>query len=230
MTGEEVVGPAGPKLVRLLYFVGAGCNDLLPLLLPYASTIDQFSFAWRRSTSGEIFNGIPFNYRRSRPMRYRKQLNDNQSPRVLGFHQSSDNFTAAITYYHKHCKGFHIADKGACYRSRSSYQEKFGDLEDSNLYRAILFLTFRKEMNKGAKKLIKDLKQIDNKIASLPLLDQQLEDDHHVTAVIRVPKAVSSISVSVYNSLQLFFSPQILKPRVGPNCWTKVEWRVKNRR
>ncbi|KAG5535153.1 hypothetical protein RHGRI_023060 [Rhododendron griersonianum] len=42
MTGEEVVGPAGPKLVRLLYFVGAGCNDLLPLLLPYASTIDQF--------------------------------------------------------------------------------------------------------------------------------------------------------------------------------------------
>ncbi|KAI8552434.1 hypothetical protein RHMOL_Rhmol06G0266400 [Rhododendron molle] len=44
MTGEEVVGPAGPKLVRMLYFVGAGCNDLLlplPLLLPYASTIYQ---------------------------------------------------------------------------------------------------------------------------------------------------------------------------------------------
>ncbi|KAG5546101.1 hypothetical protein RHGRI_018318 [Rhododendron griersonianum] len=86
MTGEEVVGPAGPKLVRLLYFVGTGCNDLL---LPYASTIDQFSYARRRSISTEIFNGSPFNYRRSRPMRYRKQSNDNQSPRVLGFHQSS---------------------------------------------------------------------------------------------------------------------------------------------
>ncbi|KAG5546491.1 hypothetical protein RHGRI_018619 [Rhododendron griersonianum] len=41
MTGEEVGGRAGPKLVRLLYFAGAGCNDLL-LLLPYASTVDQF--------------------------------------------------------------------------------------------------------------------------------------------------------------------------------------------
>ncbi|KAF7135323.1 hypothetical protein RHSIM_Rhsim08G0243300 [Rhododendron simsii] len=98
MTRDEVVGPAGPKLVRLLYFVGAGCNDLLLL---YASTIDQFTYARRRSTSGEIFNGSPFNYLRSRQMRYRKQSNNNQSPRVLGFHQSSDNFTAAITYYHK---------------------------------------------------------------------------------------------------------------------------------
>ncbi|XP_058203752.1 uncharacterized protein LOC131318004 isoform X2 [Rhododendron vialii] len=34
-------------------------------------------------------------------MRYRKESNDNQSPRVLGFHQSSDNFTATIIYYHK---------------------------------------------------------------------------------------------------------------------------------
>lgn len=28
MNGEEVAGPAGPKLVRLLYFFGAGCNLL----------------------------------------------------------------------------------------------------------------------------------------------------------------------------------------------------------
>ena len=26
MTGEEISGPAGPKVLRLLSFVGAGCN------------------------------------------------------------------------------------------------------------------------------------------------------------------------------------------------------------
>ncbi|XP_058192248.1 uncharacterized protein LOC131309664 [Rhododendron vialii] len=75
-------------------------------------------------------------------------------------------------------------------------------------------------MNKGAKKLIKDVKLIDDKIASLPLLDQQLEDDHHVTAVIRVLKEVSSISVFVYNSLLLFFSPRISKPK--SKSWSKL--------
>ncbi|XP_058185163.1 uncharacterized protein LOC131302510 [Rhododendron vialii] len=82
------------------------------------------------------------------------------------------------------------------------------------------YFSFRKEMNKGAKKLIKDVKQIDNKISSLPLLDQQLEDDHHVTAGIRVLKEVSSISVSIYNSLLLFFSPRISKPK--SKSWSKL--------
>ncbi|CAL2253849.1 unnamed protein product [Prunus armeniaca] len=26
MSGEELAGPPAPKLLRLLYFVGAGCN------------------------------------------------------------------------------------------------------------------------------------------------------------------------------------------------------------
>lgn len=30
MTGEEAAGPAGPKLLRLLYFAGAGCNFPFP--------------------------------------------------------------------------------------------------------------------------------------------------------------------------------------------------------
>ncbi|KAG5530106.1 hypothetical protein RHGRI_030467 [Rhododendron griersonianum] len=82
------------------------------------------------------------------------------------------------------------------------------------------YFSFRKEMNKGVKKLIKDVKQIDSKISSLPLLDQQLEDDHHVTAVIRVQKEVSWISMSVYNSLLLFFSPRISKPK--SKNWSKL--------
>ena len=29
MSGEEAAGPPGPKALRLLYFVGAGCNQFL---------------------------------------------------------------------------------------------------------------------------------------------------------------------------------------------------------
>ncbi|KAE9450250.1 hypothetical protein C3L33_17845, partial [Rhododendron williamsianum] len=84
----------------------------------------------------------------------------------------------------EHCKGFHIADKGA--DLESAIRRKKGDSRIQ--ISTAKYVSFRKEMNKGAKKLIKDVKQIDNKIASLPLLDQ-LEDDHHVTTVIRVPLA-----------------------------------------
>lgn len=92
--------------------------------------------------------------------------------------------------------------------------------EDSRIQISVAkYFSFRKEMNKIAKKLIKNLKQIDSKIASLPMLDQ-LDQDHKVTAVIRVLKEVSSISVSFYNSLLSFFSPRISKPK--SKSWSKL--------
>ncbi|KAH7850479.1 hypothetical protein Vadar_033644 [Vaccinium darrowii] len=81
------------------------------------------------------------------------------------------------------------------------------------------YFRLRKDIKKGAKKLRTNVKQIDNKIASLPLLDQ-LDNDHHVAAVIRVLKEVSSISVSVYNSLLLFFSMPISQPK--SKSWSKL--------
>ncbi|KAE9450253.1 hypothetical protein C3L33_17844, partial [Rhododendron williamsianum] len=122
----------------------------------------------------------------------------------------------------EHCKGFHIADKGA--DLESAIRRKKGDSRIQ--ISTAKYVSFRKEMNKGAKKLIKDVKQIDNKIASLPLLDQ-LEDDHHVTTVIRVPLASPFIIPSSCSFPRGFRSRS---PRVGPNCWTKAEWRVKSRR
>lgn len=81
------------------------------------------------------------------------------------------------------------------------------------------YFHLRKDIKKGAKKLRTNVKQIDNKIASLPLLDQ-LNNDHHVTAVIRVLKEVSSISVSIYNSLLLFFTVPISQPK--SKSWSKL--------
>ncbi|XP_068344018.1 uncharacterized protein [Pyrus communis] len=59
------------------------------------------------------------------------------------------------------------------------------------------YTCFRKKMNKDAKKLITSLKQVDNKIATSPLLEQ----DHHLTAVIRVLREVRVKNMSIFQSL-----------------------------
>lgn len=110
----------------------------------------------------------------------------------------------------------------------SQIKEQVKDLEsairrkkgDSRIQISIAkYFRLRKDIKKGAKKLRTNVKQIDNKIASLPLLDQ-LDNDHHVTSVIRVLKEVSFISVSVYNSLLLFFSVPIFQPK--SKSWSKL--------
>jgi hypothetical protein len=43
MTGEEFSGPPGPKLMRLVYFVGAGGNPISNLSLLFVRKLDQIS-------------------------------------------------------------------------------------------------------------------------------------------------------------------------------------------
>ncbi|KAG6775626.1 hypothetical protein POTOM_019104 [Populus tomentosa] len=64
------------------------------------------------------------------------------------------------------------------------------------------FTCFRKKMKKDAKKLIASLKQMDNRLGASSLLDQ----DQHLSAVIRVVREVNVISCSIFQSLLLFMS------------------------
>ncbi|XP_011022216.1 PREDICTED: uncharacterized protein LOC105124057 [Populus euphratica] len=64
------------------------------------------------------------------------------------------------------------------------------------------FNCFRKKMKKDAKKLIASLKQMDNKLGASSLLDQ----DQHLSAVIRVIREVNVINCSIFQSLLLFMS------------------------
>lgn len=87
MIGEEG-GPAGPKVLRLLYFVGAGCQYFLFLFLSQflqhrifnsnPPLIYQLS-ARQRSTSGEISSGNQFS---STPVSCLKSLLIISGPRV----------------------------------------------------------------------------------------------------------------------------------------------------
>ncbi|XWS42209.1 hypothetical protein CRYUN_Cryun17cG0148500 [Craigia yunnanensis] len=71
---------------------------------------------------------------------------------------------------------------------------------DSSIENNILnYSRFRKEMKKQGKKLITELKQMDNKFGASPLLDQ----DHHFSAVIRVLREVNVMNTSIFQS---FFS------------------------
>jgi hypothetical protein len=64
------------------------------------------------------------------------------------------------------------------------------------------FTCFRKKMKKDAKKLIASLKQMDNKLGASSLLDQ----DQHLSAVIRVIREVNVINCSIFQSLLMFLS------------------------
>ncbi|KAM1062498.1 hypothetical protein ACFX2I_026818 [Malus domestica] len=72
----------------------------------------------------------------------------------------------------------------------------------------------RNKMNKDAKKLITSLKQVDNKITTSPLLEQ----DHHLTAVIRVLREVCVKNMSIFQSLLVFLAVPVSKS----NKWSLV--------
>ncbi|KAL3591858.1 hypothetical protein D5086_010498 [Populus alba] len=64
------------------------------------------------------------------------------------------------------------------------------------------FNCFRKKMKKDTKKLIASLKQMDSKLEASSLLDQ----DQHLSAVIRVIREVNVINCSIFQSLLVFLS------------------------
>ncbi|XP_018498604.2 uncharacterized protein LOC108865734 [Pyrus x bretschneideri] len=78
------------------------------------------------------------------------------------------------------------------------------------------YTCFRKKMKKDAKKLITSLKQVDNKIEASQLLEQ----DHHLTAVIRVLREVCVENMSIFQSLLVFLAVPVSKPKA--NKWSLV--------
>lgn len=82
---------------------------------------------------------------------------------------------------------------------------------DSSIENTIASYTcFRKKMNKDAKKFIATLKQMDNKLVGVsPLVDQ----NHHLSAVIRVLREVNAVTSSIFQSLLLFLSASGTRPK-----------------
>lgn len=82
---------------------------------------------------------------------------------------------------------------------------------DSSIENTVASYTcFRKKMNKDAKKFIATLKQMDNKLLGVsPLVDQ----NHHLSAVIRVLREVNAVTSSIFQSLLLFLSASGSKPK-----------------
>lgn len=72
------------------------------------------------------------------------------------------------------------------------------------------YTCFRRKMNKDAKKFIATLKQMENKLLGVsPLVDQ----NHHLSAVIRVLREVNAVTSSIFQSLLLFLSASASKPK-----------------
>ncbi|GMI68242.1 hypothetical protein like AT4G35690 [Hibiscus trionum] len=72
---------------------------------------------------------------------------------------------------------------------------------DSSIEDDILrYISFRKEMKKLSKKLVGELKKMDDKLDASPCLDQ----GHHFSAVIRVLRQVNVMNASVFRSLFSF--------------------------
>lgn len=92
---------------------------------------------------------------------------------------------------------------------QSALRRKKGDLSTD-------FTAFRKAINKDSKKIIAALKQVDNKISGLEIFDQ----DQHLAAVIRSLKEVTAASIIVFQTVLLFLSTPILKPKATK--WLQV--------
>ena len=80
------------------------------------------------------------------------------------------------------------------------------------------YTLFKKKMKKDAKKLITALKQMENKWAAFPVLDL---DDQHLSAVIRVLREVCVMNVSIFQSLLLFLTVPLSKPKATTG-WSLV--------
>lgn len=72
------------------------------------------------------------------------------------------------------------------------------------------YTCFKKKLKKDVKKLITELRQMENKWGAIsPVLAQ----DHHFSAVIRVLREVCVMNVSVFQSLFLFLTVPLSKPK-----------------
>ncbi|XP_023890150.2 uncharacterized protein LOC112002228 [Quercus suber] len=72
------------------------------------------------------------------------------------------------------------------------------------------YTCFKKKLKKDVKKLITALKQMENKWGAIsPVLAQ----DHHLSAVIRVLREVCVMNISVFQSLLLFLTVPLSKPK-----------------
>lgn len=72
------------------------------------------------------------------------------------------------------------------------------------------YTCFKKKLKKDVKNLITALKQMENKWGAIsPVLAQ----DHHLSAVIRVLREVCVMNVSVFQSLLLFLTVPLSKPK-----------------
>lgn len=69
------------------------------------------------------------------------------------------------------------------------------------------FTSPTKKMKKDAKRLNVALKQMDNEIGGLRIL----ELNQHVSTVIRIPKEVSAMSISFFQSLLVFLYVPVSK-------------------
>ncbi|KAK2991953.1 hypothetical protein RJ640_027844 [Escallonia rubra] len=97
---------------------------------------------------------------------------------------------------------------------QSSLRRKKGELSiESSI---VKFTSFRKKMKKDARRSIAVLKSMGYEMESSPVLDL----DHHLGAVIRVLRAVSAVSISIFQSLLLFLSVPVLKK--SPSRWSVI--------
>lgn len=88
---------------------------------------------------------------------------------------------------------------------------------DSSLEISIFQYThLRKEMKKKAKKLIMELKQMDNEKSKLEASSSSLDRDHHFFAVIRVLRQVNVMNSSLFQSLFTYLSAPV------PSRWSLV--------
>ncbi|KAK2991957.1 hypothetical protein RJ640_027848 [Escallonia rubra] len=88
---------------------------------------------------------------------------------------------------------------------------------DSSMESSIAkYISFRRKMKKESKRLLAALKQMDNKIGASSLINQ----DHRLETMIRVLKEVSTRTISIFQSLLLFLSVPISKPK--PAKWSMV--------
>lgn len=103
----------------------------------------------------------------------------------------------------------------------SQMREHLGDLQSCLRRKKVdlsitKFPSFQKKMKKDAKKFISILKNIDNEIG----VSRMSNLDNHISALIRVLRAVSAITISIFEYLLVFLSVPVLKP--NPTKWSLV--------
>ncbi|XP_052195322.1 uncharacterized protein LOC127803261 [Diospyros lotus] len=97
---------------------------------------------------------------------------------------------------HVHVLQLALRRKGA----ESSIQSYLGD-----------YISFRKKVGKEISRSIRALKQAEKKIGLSAILFQ----DQHLSAVVKMLREVTSVSIRVLRSLTLFLSSPVLKTKIG---------------